>query len=75
MAVPRISSRPCVARISKPSCPGLPTKDGGTLRTVLDVRSYMLVLPKHRETSARWQHAVALLMGQADVERQARCRS
>ena len=31
----------------------LPTKGGGTLRTVLDARAYMLALPKHRETSAR----------------------
>jgi hypothetical protein len=46
----------------------LPTKDGGTLRTVLDVRAYMLALPKGRETNARWQHAVALLLEQADME-------
>jgi hypothetical protein len=46
----------------------LPTKDGGTLRTVLDVREYMLALPKHRETNTRWQHAVGLLLEQADVE-------
>ena len=31
----------------------LVTKDGRTLRTVLDARAYMLALPKHRETSAR----------------------
>jgi hypothetical protein len=46
----------------------LPTKDGGTLRTVLDVRAYMLRLPKDRELRAQWQHAVALLMAQADVD-------
>ena len=44
------------------------TKDGGVLRTVLDVRAYMLSLSKNRETNARWQHAVALLMAQADVD-------
>ena len=38
----------------------LPTKDGGTLRTVLDVRAYMLRLPKDRELRAQWQHAVGL---------------
>ena len=45
----------------------LPTKDGGTLRTVLDARAYMLALPKHRETSAQWQRAAELLLDQAKV--------
>jgi len=45
----------------------LVTKDGGTLRTVLDARSYMLALPKRRETSAQWQRAAELLLGGADV--------
>ena len=43
------------------------TKDGGTLHTVLDGRTYMLALPKRRETTARWQHAAELLLAQADV--------
>ncbi len=46
----------------------VPTKDGGTLHTVRDAREYMLALPKHRETSARWQHAVELLPAEADVD-------
>jgi hypothetical protein len=33
----------------------LPTKDGGTLRTVLDARSYMLALSKDREHRSQWQ--------------------
>src|SRR5262245_31890158 len=46
----------------------LVTKDGGTLRTVLDARTYMLALPKRRETTAQWQRAAAeLLLAQADV--------
>ena len=45
----------------------LVTKDGGTLRTVLDARSYMLALPKHRETSAQWQRAAELLLAEAKV--------
>ena len=45
----------------------LPTKDGGTLRTVLDARAYMLALPKRRETSTQWQRAAELLLAQADV--------
>ena len=45
----------------------LPTKDGGTLRTVLDARAYMLRLSKDRERSAQWQRAAQLLLAKADV--------
>ena len=45
----------------------LPTKDGGTLRTVLDARAYMLRLSKDRGRSARWQRAAQLLLAKADV--------
>jgi hypothetical protein len=45
----------------------LPTKDGGTLHTVLDARTYMLALPKRRETTAQWQRAAELLLDGADV--------
>ena len=45
----------------------LPTKDGGTLRTVLDARAYMLGLSKDRERRTQWQHAAELLLAQADV--------
>jgi hypothetical protein len=45
----------------------LPTKDGRTLRTVLDARTYMLGLSKDREHSARWQRAAELLLAEADV--------
>jgi hypothetical protein len=44
-----------------------PTKDGGTLRTVLDARAYMLALSKDRKRSARWQRAAQLLPAKADV--------
>jgi hypothetical protein len=43
----------------------LQTKDGGTLRTVLDARSYMLHLSKDRQRSAHWRKAAQL--GKADV--------
>ena len=46
----------------------LVTKDGGTLRTVMDARTYMLALPKRRETSARWQRAAELLLFSKQVE-------
>src|SRR5262249_805669 len=39
------------------------TKDGGTLRTVLDARSYMLRLSKARRDT-RWQRAAELLLGE-----------
>ena len=45
----------------------LVTKDGGTLRTVMDARTYMLALPKRRETTAQWQRAAELLLDGVDV--------
>ena len=45
----------------------LPTKDGGTLHSVLDARTYMLALSKDRERNARWQRAAELLLDGADV--------
>jgi hypothetical protein len=45
----------------------LPTKDGGTLRTVAEARTYMLGLSKDRELRAQWQHAAELLLAEADV--------
>ena len=55
------------AHLSQKLTRPLPTKDGGTLRTVLDARTYMLALPKRRETAAQWQRAAELLLAQADV--------
>jgi hypothetical protein len=55
------------SHLSKKLTRPLPTKDGGTLRTVLDARSYMLRLTKDRERSARWQRAAQLLLERADV--------
>ncbi len=45
----------------------LRTKDGGTLRTVLDARTYMLALSNDREHRAQWQRAAELLLAEADV--------
>ena len=45
----------------------LVTKGGGTPRTVLDVRTYMLALSKDRERRAQWQRAAELLLDEADV--------
>jgi len=46
----------------------LPTKDGGTLRTVLDARTYMLALSHDREDRAQWQRARELLLAEGGVE-------
>jgi hypothetical protein len=46
----------------------VPTKNGGTLHTILDVCTYMLGLSKDRELRTQWQHAVALLLAQAEVD-------
>ena len=45
----------------------LPTKDGGTLRTVAEARAYMLGLSKSRELRSQWQRAAELLLGEADI--------
>ncbi len=46
----------------------IPTKDGGTLRTVLDARTYMLALSKDREHRVQWQRAAEMLLAEADVD-------
>jgi hypothetical protein len=61
------SCRMSPAYLSQKLTRPLPTKDGGTLRTVLDARTYMLALSKQRETRRQWQRAAELLLGQADV--------
>jgi hypothetical protein len=55
------------AYLSRKLTRSLVTKDGGTLRSVLDARAYMLALPKHRETTAQWQRAAELLLDGVDV--------
>jgi hypothetical protein len=45
LVISHVASRVSVPKINRP----LPTKDGGTLRTVLDARAYMLGLSKDRE--------------------------
>ena len=55
------------ADLSRKLTRALPTKDGGTLRTVLDARTYMLRLSKDRERNPRWQWAAELLLVEADV--------
>ena len=40
----------------------LPTKDGGVLRTIGDVRAYMLALSEEREWLDHWKPAYRLLV-------------
>jgi len=45
----------------------LRTTDGGTARTVLDARAYIVSLLKRRELRGQWQRACELLLTEADV--------
>jgi hypothetical protein len=45
----------------------IPTEAGGTLRTVLDARTYMLTLSADREHRSQWQRAAELLLAEGDV--------
>jgi hypothetical protein len=45
----------------------LPTKDGGVLRTIDDVRAYMLAMTKIRKLRAHWQDAWRLLQEKASA--------
>jgi hypothetical protein len=51
---------------NKPN-PALQTKDGGTLRTVLDARTYMLGLSNDRELRAQGQRSAEILLAEAAV--------
>jgi len=55
------------AYLSKKLTRPLRTKDGSTLRTVLDARTYMLALSEDREHRAQWQQAAELLLAGADI--------
>jgi flagellar biosynthesis regulator FlaF len=43
----------------------LPTKDGGTLRTVADAANYIVALPEDRRRT-HWDRTVQLLLDMAD---------
>lgn len=45
----------------------LPTKDGGTLRTIRDASAYMVALSEDRALRRPWQRACELLLARADV--------
>jgi hypothetical protein len=45
----------------------LPTKDGGTLRTIGDPCSYMTGMDKKRELRQHWQRVAKLILAKEDV--------
>ncbi len=45
----------------------LPTKDGGTLRTIGEAREYMAAIGEERELRLHWQHVRELMLEEADV--------
>jgi hypothetical protein len=45
----------------------LPTKDGGTLRTIRDACDYMTGVGKQRELRSHWQRACKLILAKSDV--------
>ena len=45
----------------------MPTKDGGTMRTIRDAREYMLALPERRALRQQWQVATELILDQANI--------
>ena len=45
----------------------LPTKDGGTLRTIRDACDYMTGMGKKRELLSHWQRIAKLILAKEDV--------
>jgi hypothetical protein len=45
----------------------LPTKDGGTLRTIRDACDYMTGMGKKRELLSHWQRVCKLILAKEDV--------
>jgi hypothetical protein len=53
----------------------LPTKDGGTLRTIRDACDYMTGMGKKRELRQHWQQAAKLILAEADCRSSVGCSS
>ena len=45
----------------------LPTKDGGTLRTIRDAREYIASIGKERQERRHWQEVSKQILAHADV--------
>ena len=55
------------AYLSKKLTPPIPTKDGGTLRTILQASEYMAAIGKERELRPHWQQVRELMLQETDV--------
>ena len=55
------------AYLSQKLAQPLPTKDGGTLRTMREVCDYMTAMDRDRELRQHWQRAAKLILSKADV--------
>jgi len=55
------------AYTSKKLTQPVPTKDGGTLRTILEACEYMAAMSKERELRPHWQLVRDLIHQEADV--------
>ena len=57
----------CPGYLSKKLAPPISTKDGGTLRTILEACEYMAAIGKERELRPHWQQVRELMLQEADV--------
>jgi hypothetical protein len=57
----------CPAYLSQKLTRPIPTKDGRTLRTIREVRDYMLALPEGRALREQWQVASKMIIEHASV--------
>jgi hypothetical protein len=55
------------AYLSKKLTPPIPTKDGGTLRTILEAYEYMTTIGKERELRPHWHRVRELMLQEAEV--------
>jgi hypothetical protein len=55
------------AYLSRKLTSPIPTKDGGTLRTVGEACEYMAAIGKERELCRHWQQVRELMLREADV--------
>jgi|307.fasta_scaffold257847_1 hypothetical protein len=56
------------AYLSKKLNPPIPTKDGGTLRTIQEGCEYMAAISREREQRRHWQQVRELIHQEADVD-------
>ena len=55
------------AYLSKKLIQPVPTKDGGTLRTIREAWEYMAAISKEREQRRHWQHVRKMILEEVDV--------